>query len=560
MALNETGGIAEKTLHRVLLVLALALLFMVSFRPIFSNDIWLHLKVGELIANNHFQLPNADPFSYTTSGRPWILHEWLSQFIFFQTYELTGFTGLRVLRSVVETLTLALFFCVAYRQTGRYVMSLGILLVIAYLLRTRFHIRPEIFSHLFMALFCLTYFAMGKYKSWFLLPIFLGFVIWINLHSLMLIVIGILLVGFISRGLVLTWPLKETFAKPSETKFKSAMLALGIVAVFVTPRAADSLYYALSGSPVARNYIMEWQPIFMALQKESFLTLRGAILFPLFLKVVVLSIVIIFLGSLAWSILWKKSPRWPLDHVLIGLAMIVLALSAIRFVWLLAIPLLLTVRYFVVAFETVNTGKKRSVVPGIVGWILLSAGTLFWINTGIATIPLNIRQTVENERYPTSVARILGQVHLDGRMFNPYGWGGYLIFHLYPDYKVFMDGRTVLHGTRLLQDHYTILYGNQGSQGLIDKTYQFDFMILRKGHGMIDTCPADSWVLLFENHNSSLYLRRNQVNKSNLHRLAHYYRINKVPFDTERGFDVLTVVQDNPEWARQYGLVGGNAA
>jgi hypothetical protein len=560
MALNETGGIAEKTLHRVLLVLALALLFMVSFRPIFSNDIWLHLKVGELIANNHFQLPNADPFSYTTSGRPWILHEWLSQFIFFQTYELTGFTGLRVLRSVVETLTLALFFCVAYRQTGRYVMSLGILLVIAYLLRTRFHIRPEIFSHLFMALFCLTYFAMGKYKSWFLLPIFLGFVIWINLHSLMLIVIGILLVGFISRGLVLTWPLKETFAKPSETKFKSAMLALGIVAVFVTPRAADSLYYALSGSPVARNYIMEWQPIFMALQKESFLTLRGAILFPLFLKVVVLSIVIIFLGSLAWSILWKKSPRWPLDHVLIGLAMIVLALSAIRFVWLLAIPLLLTVRYFVVAFETVNTGKKRSVVPGIVGWILLSAGTLFWINTGIATIPLNIRQTVENERYPTSVARILGQVHLDGRMFNPYGWGGYLIFHLYPDYKVFMDGRTVLHGTRLLQDHYTILYGNQGYQGLIDKTYQFDFMILRKGHGMIDTCPADSWVLLFENHNSSLYLRRNQVNKSNLHRLAHYYRINKVPFDTERGFDVLTVVQDNPEWARQYGLLGGNAA
>jgi hypothetical protein len=70
---------------------------------------------------------------------------------------------------------------------------------------------------------------------------------------------------------------------------------------------------------------MEWQPIFMSLQKESFLTLRGAILFPLFLKVVVLSIVTIFLGSLAWSILWKKSPRWPLDHALIGLMMSVLA-------------------------------------------------------------------------------------------------------------------------------------------------------------------------------------------------------------------------------------------
>jgi hypothetical protein len=502
-----TGGIAQRTLRRVLVVLVLAILFLIS----------LHIKVGELIANSHLQLPDADPFSYTTSGRSWILHEWLSQFIFFQTYEFKGYTGLRVLRSTVETLTLALFLWVAYRSTGRYAMSLGIMLVIACLLRTRFHIRPEMFSHLFMALFCLTYFAMGKYKSGFLLSIFLGFIIWINLHSLMLIVIGILLVGFISRGLVLTWPLKETFAKPSETKFKGAMLALGIMAVFVTPRAADSLYYALSGSSVARSYIMEWQPIFMSLQKESFLTLRGAILFPLFLKVVVLSIVTIFLGSLAWSILWKN-------------------------------------------FDTVNTGEKRSIVPGIVGWVLFAAGTLFWINTGIATIPLNTRQIIENERYPTSVARILGQVHLDGRMFNPYGWGGYLIFHLFPDYKVFLDGRTVLHGARLLQDHYTILHGNQGYQTLIDKTYQFDFMILPKEHWMIDRCPTDSWVLLFENYNSSLYLKRNQDNRSNLNRFARYYEINKVPFDTERGFDVLTVIQNNPEWARRYGLQGGSAA
>lgn len=560
MALNETGGIAEKTLHRVLLVLALALLFMVSFRPIFSNDIWLHLKVGELIANNHFQLPNADPFSYTTSGRPWILHEWLSQFIFFQTYELAGFTGLRVLRSAVETLTLALFFCVAYRQTGRYVMSLGILLVIAYLLRTRFHIRPEIFSHLFMALFCLTYFTIRKYKSWFLLPVCLGLVVWVNLHSFMFIVIAILFVGFISRGLVLTWPLKETFAKPSETKFKGAMLALSIIAIFVTPSPGDSLDYVFSGSQLARNFIMEWQPIFISLQRESFLTLRGAIAFPVLLKVVVLSIIAIFLGSLTCSIVWKRSPRWPLDHALIGLMMSVLALSAIRFVWLLAVPLLLTVRYFAAAFDTNNTGKKRGLVPGIVAWLLLSTGTLFWINTGIATIPLNMRQIIENDRYPTSVAHILKQVHLDGRMFNPYGWGGYLIFHLFPDYKVFLDGRTVLHGARLLQDHYTILHGNQGYQSLIDKTYQFDFMILPKEHWMIDSCPTDSWVLLFENYNSSLYLRRNQDNRSNLHRFARYYKINKVPFDTERGFDVLTVIQNNPEWARRYGLQGGSAA
>jgi hypothetical protein len=493
MALNEVGSITEKAIPRVSLAFLLALLFLLSFRPIFSNDIWLHLKVGELIANSHFQLPNADPFSYTTSGRPWILHEWLSQYIFYETYQFAGFVGLRLLRSAVEALTLALFFWAAYRQTGRYVVSLGILLVIAYLLRTRFHIRPEIFSHLFMALFYLVYFTTRRYKIWFLLPICLGLVVWINLHSFMVIVIAILLVGFISGGLVLTWPMKETFVKPSETRFKGAMLALSIIAVFVTPRAADTLDYVFSGSQVARSYIMEWQPIFMFLQRESFLTLRGAIAFPVLLKVVVLSIIAIFLGSLTWSILWKKSHRWPLDHALIGLMMSALALSAIRFVWLLAVPLLLTVRYFAMALDAINTGEKRSLVPGIVAWLLLLTGIFFWINIGIATIPINMRQAIKNDRYPTSIAHILKQVHLNGRMFNPYGWGGYLIFHLFPDYKVFLDGRTVLHGARLLQDHYTILHGNQGYQRLIDKIYQFDFMILPKEHGMIDSCPTDSW-------------------------------------------------------------------
>jgi len=560
MPLNEIGGHSQKTLSRVFILLALGFLFTVSFRPIFSNDIWLHLKVGELIADNHFQLPDADPFSYITSDRPWILHEWLSQLVFFQTYELTGFTGLRVIRSSIVSLTFLIFFCTVYRQTRSYVVSFGVLFVIAYLLRTRFHIRPEIFSHLFMALFCLTYFTVKKHKNWLLLPICLCLIAWINFHSFMVIVIAILSTAFISLGLVLIWPLKEVFAKPSETKLKGAVLALSVVALFVTPRSADIMNYVFSGSQVAQSYIMEWQPIFISLQRQSFMALRGAIVFPMLLKIVVLSIILIFLGSLCLPIFWKKLPRWPIDHALIGLMMSALALSAIRFVWLLAVPLLLIASYLAMAFDTVNKGEKGGFVFRIFAWLLFAAGTIFWVNAGIKTIPQNMRQTVEDDRYPTAIAQILKDVHLDGRMFNPYGWGGYLIFHLYPEYKVFLDGRTVLHGERLLQDHYTILHGNQGCQELIDTKYHFDFMILPKEHGMIDRCPTEAWILLFENYNSSLYLRRNKTNVSNLNRFAHYYHMNRVPFDTESGFDILRVVEDNPEWAHQYGLQKGNAA
>jgi hypothetical protein len=560
MASNATQSDFCSRLLAVLLLFLLCLFFFVSFRPIFSNDIWLHLKIGELIANSPFNLPKADPFSYTTSGRPWILHEWLSQFLFFQTYDSLGFTGVRLLRSAVETLTLGLFFLAAYGRTRRHILSLGTLLVIAYLLRTRFHIRPEIFSHLFMALFFLAYFTTRKQKTWLLLPISLGFVVWVNMHSFMVIVIAILLVGFISQGLVSIRPLQKIFAKPSGSKFKAAMLVTAIVAVFVTPYASKTLDYVFSGSQVARDHIMEWQPIFMSLQREPFMTLRGAIAFPLLLKVVVLSIVIVFLGGLLLSLFWKKSPKWPMDYALIGLMMSSLALSAIRFVWLLTIPLILTAHYFAMVSDTVDRAGKRPLLLKVMAWLLLWAGILFWINAGRTAIALNMHQAIDNDRYPTSIADILKQVHLQGRMFNPYGWGGYLAFYLYPDYRVFLDGRTLLHGADLLRDHYTILHENPGYRRLIDEKYQFDFMILPKQYGMMDTCSADSWVLLFENYNSSLYLRRDQENRSNLRRFADYYNVNGIPFDLEKGFDIAVAIQNNPQWAHRYGLQGGNAS
>lgn len=553
MALDSTRGITHKALPGTLLILLLTLLFLVSYRPIFCNDIWLHLKVGELIAKSPFCLPETDPFTYTSFGRPWILHEWLSQLVFFQIYDYAGVTGLRFFRSIVEALTLAFFFYGAYRLTRRPIMSLAILLVIAYLLRTRFHIRPEIFSHLFTALFFLTYFAIREYRRWFLFFVALGFVLWANMHSFMVTVIVILVIGLISRGLASIRPF-QGFAKPSGTKFNAAMLVLAIFAVFVTPHGSRIFDYAFSGSQVARSYIMEWQPIFITLQRGPFVTLRGVIAFPLLLKIVVIVIVSLFLAGLLLSLLWKKSPKWPLDHVLIGLAMIILALSAARFVWLLTIPLILTAHYSSMAIATLVDAPRKRVVPELIVWLLFLGGVFFWVDAARTAIPLNMHHTVEKDRYPTSIAHIMKEVSLKGRMFNPYGWGGYLIFCLYPDYQVFVDGRTVLHGEALLRDHYTILHGNPGYQKLIDDKYQFDFMMLQKEYGTLGTLPNESWILLFENYNSSLYLRRNKFNTSNLRRFLDYYKLNNIPFDMQKGFDVSRAKRNNPQWARRHGL------
>jgi hypothetical protein len=51
-------------------------------------------------------------------------------------------------------------------------------------------------------------------------------------------------------------------------------------------------------------------------------------------------------------------------------------------------------------------------------------------------------------------------------------------------------------------------------------------------------------------------LRRNRANKANLHRFSNYYKVNNIPFDMEKGFEVSGAKRNNPVWAHRHGLNG----
>ena len=45
-------------------------------------DYFWHVTTGRLIATTG-HVPSADPFSFTWAGRPWTLHEWLSELVLY---------------------------------------------------------------------------------------------------------------------------------------------------------------------------------------------------------------------------------------------------------------------------------------------------------------------------------------------------------------------------------------------------------------------------------------------------------------------------------------------
>ncbi len=49
-------------------------------------------------------------------------------------------------------------------------------------------------------------------------------------------------------------------------------------------------------------------------------------------------------------------------------------------------------------------------------------------------------------RNPVAAVEFLKAQRLPGPIYNRYGWGGYLIYQLYPEYRVYIDGRADVYG------------------------------------------------------------------------------------------------------------------
>jgi hypothetical protein len=54
------------------------------------------------------------------------------------------------------------------------------------------------------------------------------------------------------------------------------------------------------------------------------------------------------------------------------------------------------------------------------------------------------KKGIRVNKYPEGAVKFLKENRVPGNMFNPYVWGGYLLWSLYPDYKIFIDGRGLI--------------------------------------------------------------------------------------------------------------------
>ncbi|MBL4685479.1 MAG: hypothetical protein JKY37_12870, partial [Nannocystaceae bacterium] len=158
-------------------------------------------------------------------------------------------------------------------------------------------------------------------------------------------------------------------------------------------------------------------------------------------------------------------------------------------------------------------------VGGLLAIAFASALLALAVEKPLARPSLGLAPAHFPERGVAFVQGLPDEVRLQGNMFNEFGYGGYLIFHLSPQYRVFVDGRTdLLYSSEHIEASVHALTDSATFERLV-KQHRVEWALLdnaphlgRRVH--FDANPA--WRLVHASRRALLYVREDGPN----HQLA----------------------------------------
>jgi hypothetical protein len=435
------------TIRRVFFIVLILGLFLMTLRPIADPDFWWHLRTGQLILQTH-AIPHSDPFSYTMVGKPWITHEWLSEILMYALFRLGGYGLLIFTFSIFITAAFFLAYLRSSAGTRPYVAGF-VLLLGAVSTAPTWGVRPQMISFFLASLFL---FLLDRFKNkgnlYFLAPLPLIMLFWVNLHAgyflgLVLIVIFIAggFVDLLFSGLIKR---EQVLSAPSIKSILTMCITLGvcILVTLVNPNGMLIIIYPFQTltSSSMQQFIQEWfSPDFHQLMWQPLAWL--------------------ILALIGVGMISKKAISTTNILLTIGFGYAALiSMRNIPFFALAAIPVLADQVGSLINIHTAvySPGRLfRLMVPILLSGILLITCLRF-----ILVVQEQPRTELEN--FPKTAVDWLQNNAPAGNLFNSYNWGGYLIWRLFPQVRVYIDGRADVYGDAFIFDYLSIYNAEPG--------------------------------------------------------------------------------------------------
>lgn len=476
-------GLTVRVLFAAVLFISL---FALATQEILDPDLFWHLRTGQLILETG-SIPTNDPFSYTIPHRPWTTHEWLSEVILYAIYSLSGQEGLILFFAGIITVAFGLIY---WLSPGKPYIA-GLVTLLATLASAiAWGVRPQMFSLLLTAIIlaALEGYRQGKERTLWLIPPLM--VLWVNLHGGYLL--GLALLGIYLGGAVISrWLQKESGPiRPLALAFVASL-----VATLFSPHGPAILVYPwiTLTSPTMQSYIIEWQsPDFHQNQFLPFALL-----------------ILLCIPSLAFS---QKRPT--ATELLLLLAFGYASLRSARH-----IPLFALVAGPIISRHLEHFARSK-------GWTTLFSTTanrtrpgfalLNWITLLIvilgATLKINTSLTnnaaAQSKFFPVAAVDWMQSEGISGRIYNLYEWGGYLIWRLYPQQQVYIDGRADVYGDAFIEEYLDAYRMREGWLEPLQK-YGVDLVLLDRVSPLANHLQADAaWERVYADDLAVILVKR----------------------------------------------------
>jgi len=443
-----------------------------AFCPVSSNDLWLLLReAGDIVASG--EVPQVEQYSAVAFGRPYLAHEWLSGLAFLGIFKLGGGEALTVFRASVMLAMLLLLWYSLAKKDRSFMLAAPLLALAAYTILIRVFVRPHIFTHLFLCVwvFALEHWRRERRLRYLILLVPLQ-VLWANLHGgyIFAPVLGALMTGT-TAVLVLRpgWSKDESYAWSDVGTFAALTVACLAVSL-VNPNGPRLLEFSLTiglASDYIKQVVFEWASPLGAKYARSY-GREAAI--GMFL--------------LIWLGLGLNVKRRPFPDAMIALLATVMSVQAVRFlsfIGILGFPVAVRA-WRAVADSKVNRLfiKRRPLIEAALFGLLLVSTLTYGFPYG-ETKHRNVGWGLGG-RMPYQETGFISEQGLEGNIFNDYGDGAFIIYHLYPRVRPVMDSRIDVYGRQLYQEY---LFSRENPVKFFQylNKYKVSLILLRKSQG-----------------------------------------------------------------------------
>jgi hypothetical protein len=483
--------------------------FSLAAVPPVDPDLWWHLANGRLIAATG-SVPRLDVYSFSASGQPWVVHEWLADLAMFGLHQLGGLPLLVGLFAGVVTVGAICLYSLL-RGTGlNPTVALLVTLAGALSGSTAWGARPQLLNLLFSGVLVVGLVSYGR-RRWAPLVLAPGIWLWANVHSGFLVGVIISLLYLAGEAFDAWRTARLAESRPWIIRL-AAGIAAGVALSLVNPSGIQTILFPLGTltSPLIQNNIQEWA-------SPDFHSLPG-LLFE--------AIVFITLGGLATGKVRPRSYEW-----LWAFALLFLALASQRNVPLFVIgaaPLVgRCAQALLVALASIlpaDTGRPAAQAairwspaqpgPPTLTLALINLVLLLVVGAGMIVyraLP-SLRATDEAAAIAAvSPVQAAGALHALGkpvRVFNYYDYGGYLVWQLYPDgSRVFIDGRVEVYGPQVFSRYLRVSYLADGWQDVIAEDRP-DAIVMPTAHPITGLLSRDpTWQRIDRDRVATVFIR-----------------------------------------------------